>query len=59
MCIHDDYVSPYLRRRLRTHEEIVRDEAERSELKNRPKARAESVPHKPSHEASDDVEPTR
>ncbi len=26
MCSHDDYVSPSLRRRLRTHEEIVREE---------------------------------
>ena len=47
MCSHDDYVSPYLRRHLRTHEEMVREEAERSELKNRPKASAEAGPHGP------------
>ncbi len=59
MCSHDNYVSPYLRRRRRTHEEIVREDAVRSELKNRPKARAESVPLGPGHKASDDVEPAR
>ena len=59
MCSHDNYVSPYLRRHLRTHEEIVREEAERSELKNRPKATCETAPNGSGHEASDDVEPTR
>ena len=59
MCTHDNYISPYLRRRLRTHEEIVREEAERSELTNRPRARAETARDRPVHEVSDDVEPTR
>ena len=59
MCSHDDYVSPYLRRRRRTNEQIVHEEAERSELKNRPKAGAETAPHGPGHEASDDAKPTR
>ncbi len=59
MCSHDDYFSPYLLRRLRTHDEIVREEAERSELKNRPKATCETAPNGSGHEASDDVEPPR
>ena len=57
MCTRDNYVSPYLRRRLRTYEEIVREEAERTRRETRAKVRAETVPHEPGHEASDDVEP--
>ena len=58
MCSHDNYVSPYLRRRLRTYEEIVREEAARGR-KSRSEVRAETAPHGPGHEAIDDVEPTR
>ncbi len=43
MCSHDDYVSPYLCRPLRTHEEIVREEAERAARENRSKARARTA----------------
>ncbi len=54
MCSHDNYVSLYLRRRLRTHEEIVREEAARTR-----QVEIESLMHDPTREASDDVEPTR
>ena len=59
MCAHDNYVSPYLRRPLRTYEEILREEAERSVRENRSKARAETVPHGPGYETSNDVAPPR
>ena len=59
MCSHDNYISPYLRRRLRTHAEIVREEAERTEPESPSKASAETGPHGPGQGASDDVEPTR
>ena len=57
MCEIKNYVSPYLRRNLRSYEEIVREEAERTEPEDQSKARVETVPHEPGHEASDDAEP--
>ncbi len=57
MCTHDNYGSPYLRRRLRLQEEIVRGEAARSWPENRSKAWAETVTHGPRHEAISDAEP--
>ena len=59
MCSHDNYVSPYLRRPLRTHEEIMGEDAGRTGPEDRSKARADNAPHGSGHEASDDVEPTR
>ena len=57
MCEIKNYVSPYLRRPLRSFEEIVREEAERTGPENQSKARAETVAHEPGHEATDDAEP--
>ena len=54
MCTHDDYVSPYLRRPLPIHEEIVSDEAARTR-----QVETKSLMHDPTREAIDDVEPTR
>ena len=57
MCTHDNYVSPYLRRPLRTYDEIMREGAERTGPENRSKARTGTVNRSPAGKAGDDGEP--
>ena len=59
MCTSDDYVSPYLRRPLRSYDEYLREQAERGRGEIRPEATNCTAAQGPGQGGNGDGEPRR
>ncbi len=56
---YDGYVSPYLRRPLRSYEEVMREQAERARGEIRSDTANGTATRDPARKGTDDVEPRR
>ena len=59
MCASDRYVSPYLRRRLRSYEEVLRERTEQAHRVQRVDRPMEPTTRDPVREAEDDADSSR
>ena len=57
MCTNDSYVSPYLRRPLRTYEQFMREQAEQARETIRGDSANGNATRDPVRKGGDDVEP--